>query len=63
VPAQRPAGRRKRSIAWVYYTILATVGLISSIGKADAGLLLPTIVCAAYATYLYRGGRFVIWIW
>jgi hypothetical protein len=42
---------------------LATVGLIASINTADAALLLPTILCAVYATYLYRGGRVVIWIW
>jgi hypothetical protein len=62
-PAQRSTCRRKRSVAWVYYTILATLCLIGSINAADARLLLPTMLCAAYATYLYRGGRFVFWIW
>jgi hypothetical protein len=63
VPAQGSTCRRKRSIAWVYYAILATLCLIGSINAADARLLFPTMLCAAYATYLYRGGRFVFWIW
>jgi hypothetical protein len=58
-----PATRRRRSVAWIYYTILAVLGLIFAVSKSQPGGLLISALCAAYATYLFRGGRFVIWIW
>jgi hypothetical protein len=59
-----PQGKptRKRSIAWIYYSIISVVAIC--IGFAtDIRALLPGIIAAAYAVYLYRGGRFVLWIW
>jgi hypothetical protein len=52
----------RRSKAWIYYLLLAfgSVFAIPSIGPA---MLLTAGLCGAYATYLFRGGRIVIWIW
>lgn len=60
LPAARP--RRKRSVAWVYYTILAVLCLVGAFSVGPSALL-PAVLCGAYATYLFRGGRFVLWIW
>lgn len=54
--------RRRRSIAWVYYAILAAVGLYLGF-DVNASLLIPGALCAMYSVYLFRGGRFVLWIW
>jgi len=64
-PQARPnaATRRRRSVAWIYYTILAVLALIFAINKSQPGGLLISALCSAYATYLFRGGRFVLWIW
>ena len=53
--------RPQRSIAWVYYTILAVVSLI--LAPWAPAILLFTALFAIYAVYIYRGGRFVLWIW
>ena len=58
--SSRPA--RKRSIAWLYYAVLAAVCAVFGIHQ-DANLLIPAGVCAAYLAYLFCGGRFVLWIW
>lgn len=52
----------RRSKAWVYYFLLAVVSIVAipSIGPI---MLVTAGLCGAYATYLFRGGRFVIWIW
>lgn len=54
--------RRRRSKAWVYYAILAVLSLflIPSIGFT---MVLGAMLFGLYATYLFRGGRFVVWIW
>ena len=53
---------RKRSVAWIYYSIIAA--FCTCVGFAtDIRALLPAALAAAYAVYLYRGGRFVLWIW
>ena len=59
----RPHPGRRRSVAWVYYTILAVLGPIFTISQGHPSGLVVTALCGAYATYLFRGGRFVIWIW
>lgn len=53
---------RKRSIAWIYYAILAMVCLFVGF-NTEIGALVPAALCAAYSVYLFRGGRFVLWIW
>jgi hypothetical protein len=53
---------RRRSKAWVYYTILAALSLVGAFSVGPSALL-PAALFAMYATYLYRGGRIVIWIW
>lgn len=61
-PQQETQKRRRRSIAWVYYAILAAVGLYVGF-DVNASLLIPGALCALYSVYLFRGGRFVVWIW
>lgn len=53
---------RKRSLAWIYYSIIAAVGTYFGFATDIRALLLAALA-AAYAVYLYRGGRFVLWIW
>jgi hypothetical protein len=53
---------RRRSIAWVYYAILAIAGIWIGF-SAHIAALLPGVLCALYSAYLFRGGRFVLWIW
>lgn len=53
---------RKRSVAWIYYTVIAALVLLTGVTVNANGLwvwLLP----ALYARYLYRGGRIVVWLW
>ena len=53
---------RKRSRAWIYYGILAAASLAvapSSHGKT----ILPGLALAAYAIYIFRGGKYVYWVW
>ncbi len=57
-----PRTTRKRSKAWVYYLILAIGSLIVLCGGHAIGLL-GMVLFGAYSTYLYRGGRVVIWFW
>jgi hypothetical protein len=70
-PSSNPASRRTattcstrpaRSKAWMYYTLLALCGFIYLCAGHPVGIV-ATVACAAYAAYLYRGGRFVIWFW
>jgi 4-hydroxybenzoate polyprenyltransferase len=52
---------RKRSLAWIYYTIIAIAGIVVAFTYPPT--LLVSLVAGAYAAYLYRGGRWVIWFW
>jgi hypothetical protein len=52
---------RKRSLAWIYYTIIAIAGVVVAFSYPQT--LLVSLVAGAYALYLYRGGRWVIWFW
>ena len=51
-----------RSKAWVYYAILAFLGLIAVCTGQLVGLV-GMLLFGLYARYLYRGGRVVIWFW
>ena len=59
-PWRTPAGHR-RSVAWIYYALIAVGGLI--LGLHHPAFLLVAFVAGLYSTYLFRGGRFVIWFW
>lgn len=50
---------RPRSVAWVFYTVLAVCALIAGFGHP--AMFLGAIGLGAYAWYLFRGGRFVVW--
>lgn len=53
---------RRRSKAWIYYGLIAVLGLVAAPGTSGASLLV-TLIAGAYAVYIYGGGRYVIWIW
>jgi hypothetical protein len=57
---EAPDGTR-RSAVWMYYAGIAVVATAAGFQHA-AGLLIA-VPAAAYAAYLYRGGRWVVWIW
>jgi hypothetical protein len=59
---QQLSGKRSRSKAWVYYALLAFGNFIVAVTSSPAALL-AVLICALYSLYLYRGGRFVLWIW
>jgi hypothetical protein len=52
---------RQRSAVWLYYAAIATGAGV--IGFAHPGSFLVALAAGAYSTYLYRGGRWVLWIW
>ena len=60
-PYRQPG--RRRSKAWVYYAAIAVLAVIGGIVTQSPSALLPAVLCAAYSVYIYRGGRFVFWIW
>lgn len=53
---------RKRSIAWVFYAALTIVSLFTVPSVGLKGLI-GTVLLGLYSWYLFRGGRFVLWIW
>jgi hypothetical protein len=57
----RTAAGHRRSVAWIYYALIGVGGLIISLHHP--AFLLVAIVAGLYSTYLFRGGRFVIWFW
>jgi hypothetical protein len=59
---RKTADGRKRSVAWLYYAVIAVVLVIFAVSTVLAALL-PALLAAAYSLYLYRGGRFVLWLW
>jgi hypothetical protein len=54
---------RRRSVAWVYYAMIAALALVGTFSTGQMAGLLVAAVAVAYSTYLFRGGRFVLWIW
>lgn len=64
--ARLPGTRRRRSMAWLFYAVLAPILLFGSVivigqgqvGTGFLGLLLGGLT-ALYARYLYRGGSIV----
>lgn len=55
----RTAEGRRRSVAWVFYGIVAVLCLVG--GFSSPVVFLGAIVTGLYAYYLFRGGSFVIW--
>jgi len=53
---------RRRSKAWVYYAIIAVLGLVA-VPTSHGGSLIVTLLAGLYSAYIYRGGRIVFWIW
>ncbi len=67
-PCRRPIvlqpQRRARThyVAATFYTLMALLGIVGAI-QGKPVTLIATVVAGLYAAYLWRGGRFVIWIW
>lgn len=55
------ADGRRRSATWMYYAVIAVVA--TALGFSQPAAFLVALAAGAYATYLFRGGRWVIWIW
>lgn len=53
---------KRRSRAWIYYSILALLSF-AAVFLGQVGGLIGTVLFGCYAVYLYRGGRFVLWFW
>ena len=53
---------RKRSVAWVYYMIITVLLIIVAV-STSAGALGGAAITGLYSFYLFRGGRFVLWLW
>lgn len=62
-PPPAPRGRPRRSVAWVYYGIIAIIAVFAAMSTGKPAVLIAAALSAAYAVYIFRGGRFVIWIW
>ena len=54
---------RKRSVAWVYYSVITLILAVASIKTGAYGGLALAGATALYAGYIFRGGRWVLWIW
>ena len=59
----RTADGRRRSVAWLYYSLFAVLSLIGAIATGKPVGVVGTLLFGSYAVYLFRGGRFVLWIW
>lgn len=46
-------------MAWVFYAFLAAASMVAAFSNPIG--LLGLVLFASYATYLFRGGRFVLW--
>lgn len=56
--------RRRRSLAWVYYAIITALVVVGSfVPPIHPAFLLVAVLTGAYSRYLFRGGRFVLWVW
>jgi hypothetical protein len=55
--------RRRRSLAWIYYTFISVLSLVLAVSTHAPGLLLPAALAGAYAAYIYLGGSYVVWFW
>jgi hypothetical protein len=51
----------RRSAAWLYYLLIALVA--AGLGLSHPAVFVIALGAGAYSLYLYRGGRWVLWIW
>lgn len=51
---------KKRSPAWLFWALL-TVGALLAALSGTPWLALLALATGAYAVYLFRGGRIVVW--
>ena len=58
---RRTADGRRRSVAWIYYALIALALVVAGFSAPVSFLL--ALAIGAYSVYLFRGGRFVLWIW
>ena len=50
-----------RSAVWLYYAAICVGGIV--LGVHYPACFAVSAVAAAYSTYLFRGGRWILWIW
>lgn len=62
ITEHQPRQAKRRSKAWVYYTILALASFVLLCTGQVAGLA-GMALFGLYAAYLYRGGKIVFWFW
>lgn len=60
--AQRVSRRRPHYVAATFYALIALVGVIVAFNGTPSTLVV-TLLAGLYSTYLFRGGRVVVWIW
>jgi hypothetical protein len=62
--AERTVSRRKpRYILGTFWLILAVAAIIGGISGGKVTVILVGLAILAYSVYLYRGGRFGLFIW
>lgn len=54
--------RRPHYIAGTFYLLIAIFGVVFGVSQQPS-LLIGAAIAGLYSVYLFRGGRFVIWIW
>jgi hypothetical protein len=59
---RQTADGHRRSVAWVYYAIITALLVVAGFSGVISALPCA-LATAAYSQYLFRGGRFVLWIW
>jgi hypothetical protein len=50
-----------RSAIWLYYAVIALIA--AALGLKHPATLVVVLPAGAYSVYLFRGGRWVLWIW
>lgn len=60
--AQSVRRRRPHYVAATFYALIALVGVIVACSGKPSTLVV-TLLAGLYSTYLFRGGRVVVWIW
>jgi hypothetical protein len=56
------ADGRPRSAAWMYYAVISVLLVIGAFSGLPSALLFAAVT-GVYSVYLFRGGRYVLWIW
>lgn len=58
----QPQGSNRHYIAGTFWLVIGVISLIAGV-KTSVPLVFVGIAAIAYSIYLYRGGRYVMFIW